>query len=131
MNAGKQVGDWFGSLFGSDKPASPTATASATARPAAVGGTAALVAPRPSVGTAPVGIAPMSAVSPAVAGSRPVTMPAQPLAVRGNTSVSLSAPITVNAPPGMDAREIAALIESRLRALVRETNRSPAAAMYD
>jgi hypothetical protein len=31
----------------------------------------------------------------------------------------------------MDAREIAALIESRLRALVRETTRSPAAAMYD
>ena len=131
MNAGKQVGDWFGSLFGSDKPASPTATAPATARPAAVGGTAALVAPRPSVGTAPVGIAPMSAGSTSVAGARPVTMPAQPLAVRGNTSVSLSAPITVNAPPGMDAREIAALIESRLRALVRETTRSPAAAMYD
>ncbi len=131
MNAGKQVGDWFGSLFGSDKPASPTATASATARPAAVGGTAALVALRPFVGTAPVGIAPMSAGSTSVAGARPVTMPAQPLAVRGNTSVSLSAPITVNAPPGMDAREIAALIESRLRALVRETTRSPAAAMYD
>ena len=56
---------------------------------------------------------------------------AQPLTARGNTSVSLSAPITVNAPPGMDAREIAALIESRLRALVRETTRSPAAAMYD
>lgn len=58
-------------------------------------------------------------------------MPAQPLAPRGNTSVSLSAPITVNAPPGMDAREIAALIESRLRTLMRETTRSPAAAMYD
>ena len=131
MNAGKQVGDWFGSLFGSDKPASPTATAPGTPRPAAVGRTAALAAPRPSVGTAPVGIAPMSAGSPSVAGARPVSMPAQPLAARGNTSVSLSAPITVNAPPGMDAREIAALIESRLRALVRETTRSPAAAMYD
>jgi len=131
MNAGKQVGDWFGSLFGSDKPASPAATAPATARPAAVGGTASLTAPRPSVGTAPVGITPMSAGSPSVAGARPVTMPAQPLAVRGNTSVSLSAPITVNAPPRVDAREIAALIESRLRALVRETTRSPAAAMYD
>ena len=58
-------------------------------------------------------------------------MPAQPLTARGNTNVSLSAPITVNAPPGMDAREIAALIESRLRALMRETTRSPAAAMYD
>ena len=131
MEAGSKAGNWFGSIFGSDKPASPTATAPATARPAALGGTAALVAPRPSVGTAPVGIAPMSAGSTSVAGARPVTMPAQPLAVRGNTSVSLSAPITVNAPPGMDAREIAALIESRLRALVRETNRSPAAAMYD
>lgn len=131
MEAGSKAGNWFGSIFGSDKPASPTATAPATARPAALGGTAALVAPRPSVGTALVGIAPMSAGSTSVAGARPVTMPAQPLAVRGNTSVSLSAPITVNAPPGMDAREIAALIESRLRALVRETNRSPAAAMYD
>ena len=131
MEAGSKVGNWFGSLFGGDKPSSPTATTPAAARPAAVGGTAALVAPRPSVGTAPVGIAPMSAGSPSVAGSRPVTMPAQPLAARGNTSVSLSAPITVNAPPGMDAREIAALIESRLRTLMRETTRSPAAAMYD
>jgi TP901 family phage tail tape measure protein len=131
MNAGKQVGDWFGSLFGSDKPASPTATASATARPAAVGGTVSLAAPRPSVGTAPVGITSMSAGSPSVASARPVTMLAQPLAARGNTSVSLSAPITVNAPPGMDAREISTLIESRLRALMRETTRSPAAAMYD
>ncbi len=118
MDAGSKVGKWFGSLFGSDKPASPSATAPATARPAAVG-------------TAPVGIAPMSAGSPAVASARPVTMPAQPLAVRGNTNVSLSAPITIHAPPGMDAREIAALIESRLRALLRETTRSPAAAMYD
>jgi TP901 family phage tail tape measure protein len=131
MEAGSKVGNWFGSLFGSDKPASPTATAPATARPAAVGNIASLVAPRPSVGTAPVGIAPMSAGSPSVAGARQVTMPAQPLAARGNTNVSLSAPITVNAQPGMDAREIAALIESRLRALVRETTRSPAAAMYD
>ena len=132
MEAGSKVGNWFGSLFGSsDKPASPTATTPATARPATVGNTASLVASRPSVGTAPVGIAPMSAGSPSVASARPVTMPAQPLAARGNTSVSLSAPITVNAPPGMDAREIAALIESRLRALMRETTRSPAAAMYD
>ena len=131
MNAGKQVGDWFGSLFGSDKPASPTATAPATARPATAGNTVSLVAPRPSVVAIPVGIASMSVGSTSVASARPVTMPAQPLAARGNTSVSLSAPITVNAPPGMDAREIAALIESRLRALVRETNRSPAAAMYD
>jgi len=124
INAAQKVGKWFGSTFGGDKPPSPTATAPATARPAAVGGTAARVAPRPLVGTAPVG-------SPLVAGSRPVTMPAQPLAPRGNTNVSLSAPITVNAPPGMNAREIAALIESRLRALMRETTRSPAAAMYD
>lgn len=131
MEAGSKAGNWFGSLFGSDKPASPTATAPATARPAALGGTASLAAPRPSVGTAPVGITPMSAGSTSVASARPVTMPAQPLAARGNTNVSLSAPITVNAPPGMDAREIAALIESRLRTLMRETTRSPAAAMYD
>jgi len=131
INAGKQVGDWFGSLFGSEKQAAPTSTAPTSSRPAAMGGTAALAASRPAVGTAPVGITPMSAGSPAVANTRPMAMPAQPLAARGNTSVSLSAPITVNAPPGMDAREIAALIESRLRALMRETTRSPAAAMYD
>ena len=131
MEAGKQVGDWFGSLFGGDKPAAPTTPVTATTRPATVGGTASLAAPRPNVGTAPVGITPISAGSPSVAGARPVTMPAQPLNARGNTSVSLSAPITINAPPGMDAREIAALIESRLRALMRETTRSPAAAMYD
>ena len=131
MNAGKQVGDWFGSLFGGEKQAAPTATAPTSSRPTALGSAALLTAPRPSVGTAPVGIAPMLAGSPSVASTRPMLMPAQPLTARGNTSVSLSAPITVNAPPGMDAREIAALIESRLRALVRETTRSPAVAMYD
>ena len=131
MNAGKQVGDWFGSLFGGEKQAAPTSTAPTSSRPAALGSASSLAVPRPSVGTAPVGVMPMSAGNPAVANARPMAMPAQPLAARGNTSVSLSAPITVNAPPGMDAREIAALIESRLRALMRETTRSPAAAMYD
>jgi len=131
VNAGKQVGDWFGSLFGGEKPVASTTTVAATPRPAAVGSTASLTAPRLSVGAAPVSISPMSAGNPPVTSARPLSMPAQPLAPRGNTSVSLSAPITVNAPPGMDAREIAALIESRLRALMRETNRSPAAAMYD
>jgi len=68
--------------------------------------------------------------------SSPTPKPAaaQPVA-RGNTSVSLSAPITVNAPPGMDAREIAALIESRLRELMRSMTPgrqgNPAAALYD
>lgn len=131
MNAGKQVGDWFGSLFGGDKTTAPPTTAATTSRPAAVGSAAAWTSPRLSAGVAPVGVAPMSAGNPQVAVARPLSMPAQPLAARGNTSVSLTAPITVNAPPGMDAREIAALIESRLRALMRETTRSPAAAMYD
>ncbi len=131
MNAGKQVGDWFGSLFGGEKQAAPTYTAPMSSRSAALGSATSLAVPRPSVGTAPVGVMPMSAGSPAAANTRPMAMPAQPLGARGNTSVSLSAPITVNAPPGMDAREIAALIESRLRALMRETTRSPAAAMYD
>lgn len=131
MNAGKQVGDWFGSLFGGEKPVASTTTVAATPRPAAVGSTASLTAPRLSVGAAPVSISPMSAGNPPVTSARPLSMPAQPLAPRGNTSVSLSAPITVNAPPGMDAREIAAFIESRLRTLMRETTRSPAAAMYD
>lgn len=131
VNAGKQVGDWFGSLFGGEKPVASTTTGAATPRPAAVGSTASLTAPRLSVGAASVSISPMSAGNPPVTSARPLSMPAQPLAPRGNTSVSLSAPITVNAPPGMDAREIAALIESRLRTLMRETTRSPAAAMYD
>jgi hypothetical protein len=131
MEAGKQVGDWFGSLFGGEKQAVPTSTAPTSLRPAALGSATSLTVPRPSVGTAPVGVMPMPTGSPAEANARPMAMPAQPLAARGNTSVSLSAPITVNAPPGMDAREIAALIESRLRALMRETTRSPAAAMYD
>ena len=131
MNAGKQVGDWFGSLFGGEKPVVSTTTVAATPRPAAVGRTASSTAPRLSVGAAPVSISPMSAGNPPVTSARPLSMPAQPLAPRGNTSVSLSAPITVNAPPGMDAREIATLIESRLRTLMRETTRSPAAAMYD
>lgn len=130
VNAGKQVGDWFGSLFGGEKPVAST-TVAATPRPAAVGSTASLTAPRLSVGTAPVSISPMPAGNPPITSARPLSMPAQALAPRGNTSVSLSAPITVNAPPGMDAREIAALIESRLRTLMRETTRSPAAAMYD
>ena len=125
------VGDWFGSLFGGEKPVASTTTGAATPRPAAIGSTASSTAPRLSVGAAPVSISPMSAGNPPVTSARPLSMPAQPLAPRGNTSVSLSAPITVNAPPGMDAREIAALIESRLRALMRETTRSPAAAMYD
>ena len=131
MNASKQVGDWFGSLFGGEKPVASTTTGAATSRPAAVGRTASLTAPRLSVGAAPVSISPMSAGNPPVTSARPLSMPAQPLAPRGNTSVSLSAPITVNAPPGMDARDIAALVESRLRTLMRETTRSPAAAMYD
>lgn len=132
MNAGKQVGDWFGSLFGGDKPATPSS------------GT-----PQTKVGSVTAGAIPRLPSTPAVAGmsapsvngtaanatagttARPLSMPAQPLAARGNTSISLSAPITVSAPPGMDAREIATLIESRLRTLIRDTQRSPAAAMYD
>ena len=81
----------------------------------------------PVVGATVTATAPVHPVAP-VASS---VLPKATSVARGNTSVSLSAPITVNAPPGMDAREIAALIESRLRALLRETSRSPAAAMYD
>jgi len=77
-----------------------------------------------------------SAASLVASPSTPTAKPpaAQPVA-RGNTSVSLSAPITVNAPPGMDAREIAALIEARLRELMRSMTPgrqgNPAAALYD
>ena len=117
MNVGKQVGDWFGSLFGSGQPGSTAGRPAASARPVSVGSAVSSLS----------GASSLPAGSPALA----MPMPAQPLTARGNTSVSLSAPITVNAPPGMDAREIAVLIESRLRALMRETTRSPAAAMYD
>ena len=117
MNAGKQVGAWFGSLFGSGQPGSTAGRPAASARPVSVGSAVSSLS----------GASSLPAGSPALA----MPMPAQPLTARGNTNVSLSAPITVNAPPGMDAREIAALIESRLRALMRETTRSPAAAMYD
>jgi len=144
MDAGRQVGGWFGSLFGGgDKPAS------ATAKPV-LGATVPMTAPvtmpvampsspiatKPAIGAAvamPALTASAAPAAPAMAtalAARPM-MAAQPLAPRGNTSVSLSAPITVNAPPGMDAREIAALIESRLWALMRDTQRSPAAALYD
>ena len=82
--------------------------------------------------TAPMAAA--AALAPAAsAGAQPLA--AQPLAgARGgsSTNVSLTAPITVNAPPGMDAREIANLIEARLRDLVHTSTRSsPAAAMHD
>jgi len=53
MNAGKQVGDWFGSLFGGEKQAVPTSTAPTSSRPAALGSASSLAVPRPSVGTAP------------------------------------------------------------------------------
>ncbi len=63
--------------------------------------------------------APVAASTP-----RPPPMPAQPVATR-TTTVSLSAPITVHAPPGMNAREIAALIEQRLQALVQKVTPGP------
>ena len=146
MSAGKQVGDWFGSLFGEDKTTAPTPAAPGSTPPPTLGASTAempqWITPAASLQTAasPVhapalatktgpNAAPVQPLP--LAGANPLSMQAQPLVARGSTSVSLSAPITVNAPPGMDAREIAALIESRLRALMRETTRSPAAAMYD
>ncbi|MDP1644759.1 MAG: phage tail tape measure protein [Thiobacillus sp.] len=113
LDAGKQVGDWFGALFGGDQ----SAALPAANRPAAVG--SAISAAMPGVTSA------------AGATAHPLAQTAQPVAGRGTTSTSITAPITVNAPPGMDAREIASLIEARMRALMRETTRSPAAAMYD
>ena len=132
MNAGKQVGDWFGSLFGGEKPAAPSSGTPQTKLGSVTAGAMPRLPSTPAVAGMSAAPANGTAAS-ATAGTtaRPVSMPAQPLAARGNTSVSLSAPITLNVPPGMDAREIAALIESRLRALLRETTRSPAAAMYD
>jgi len=143
MDAGRQVGGWFGSLFGGeDKPASAT---DKPALGATVPMTAPVAMPSSPIATKPA-IGAMVAMPALTASAVPATpamatalaaqpMAAQPLAPRGNTSVSLSAPITVNAPPGMDAREIAALIESRLRALMRtvtqDRQRSPAAALYD
>jgi len=141
LNAGKKVGSWIGSLTGrgAAAPAAPTVAAPAQ-RPPAVGASVARApapaqaAPRPpAVGAMVAAAPPAPAPAPAPA-ARPVPMPAQPVAASSktvNNHVTMTAPITVNAPPGMDAREIAALIESRLRALLRETTRSPAAAMHD
>lgn len=47
MNAGKQVGDWFGSLFGGEKQAAPTSTAPTSSRPAALASATSLTVPRP------------------------------------------------------------------------------------
>lgn len=133
VNFGQQIGEGFAALLGRGKFAGSSNTVpvvQAPPTPVAVG--ASLTAP--------------SKVSPAVPGSStsplanvPGSPPAKPAAAqpvaRGNTSISLSAPITVNAPPGMDAREIAALIESRLRDLMRSMTPgrtgNPAAALYD
>ncbi|MDP1536260.1 MAG: phage tail tape measure protein, partial [Burkholderiales bacterium] len=127
MDTGKQVGDWFGALFGDDKPAASPTTAD---RPVTVGSTVGAPARPVTVGST-VSAAMPGATSAAGATAHPLAQTAQPVAGRGTTSTSITAPITVNAPPGMDAREIASLIEARLRALMRETTRSPAAAMYD
>jgi len=142
LNAGKQVGGWIGSLTGRGgaAPAAPTAPAAPPAlgaqRPPAVGAAFAPAAAAP--GQAPAQRAPAVGAAPAPAApapaARPAGMPAQPVSASGKTvtnHVTMTAPITVNAPPGMDAREIAALIESRLRTLLRDTTRSPAAAMHD
>ena len=45
-------------------------------------------------------------------------------------STNITAPITINAP-GMNAQEIAAMIDTRLRELMREAQRSNSAALYD
>lgn len=49
---------------------------------------------------------------------------------RGPVSTNITAPISINAP-GMNAQEIAAMIDTRLRELMREAQRSNSAALYD
>ena len=49
---------------------------------------------------------------------------------RGPVSTNITAPININAP-GMNAQEIAAMIDTRLRELMREAQRSNSAALYD
>ena len=49
---------------------------------------------------------------------------------RGPVSTNITAPININAP-GMNAQEIAAMIDARLRELMREAQRSNSAALYD
>lgn len=144
VQLGQSVGEGFAALLGRGKFAGSTDTGVTSSRAATTGipvtpvsvgyavpgpqvqGPAA-PSRAPVVGSAVAGPATQRA-SPTSALAIPTT--AQPV-MRGNTSVALSAPITVNAPPGMDAREIATLIEARLRSLLRDTARSPAAAMYD
>lgn len=145
ISAVQSIGSAAASLFGGDQAAAggqapvsagnPPAAQALGASPASpparsVLGSASATTPRLVVGTTPVGVTPVPAGNPSVASARPAAMSAQPVASRGNTSVSMTAPITVNAPPGMNAREIAELIESRLRTLMRESTRSTAA-MHD
>lgn len=61
----------------------------------------------------------------------PAPLPAaQPVARSSTVATTLQAPITIHAPAGADAREIADLVDARLRRLLAEQNRNPRA-LYD
>jgi len=68
--------------------------------------------------------------SAAAAAPSPAVLNAQPVARTNSVSTSITAPITIHAPAGADAREIARLVDERLRAALRDQNRR-AAALYD
>ena len=63
-------------------------------------------------------------------GSMPASATPQPVANHQASNTNISAPININAP-GMDAREVAALIDARFRELMRDSQRNNSAALYD
>lgn len=75
------------------------------------GGTASATAPTPTASAVPV-LAP------------------QPVFRSPSTSTSITAPITIHAPAGADAREIARLVDERMRGLLRDQSRR-VGALYD
>lgn len=115
MEMGKQVGNWFGSVFSAKQT-----------------GTSQLAngAPMMAVGAAMPSAIPRISSMPVNPAAQSTRLSAQPIA-RNSTSMNVSAPITVNASPGMDANEVARLVDLRLRSTMRDTQRSQTAALYD
>lgn len=112
VNAGKKVGDWFGSLFGSDDEQSGSGPSEGTgSKDAGIGKTLGEGASRAAA-----------------------QVRAQSVNHRSSsTSTTVNAPITVNVPPGMDVQEVGSVIEARLMALsgVSQNEKNSTAALYD
>ncbi|MCX8018025.1 MAG: hypothetical protein N2690_09040, partial [Rhodocyclaceae bacterium] len=62
--------------------------------------------------------------------AKPVALSAQPVARAAQVQATYSAPITIHAPAGADAREIARLVDERVRAALKDQSRR-VGALYD